>query len=162
MNSKNRVNFNSSSGEPSVLSFADFGKQVFAPLSEGFILAGYERMRHAKFAMMAGSSSVYQDVFESCREPLSEWRKSQTNMFPDLEIKNIQVNTQRGSGKIIENIDQAVQCFAQVSDAFLFCGYCGGDRKIEVYAEDPLMADAVSLLQIIAVGTWLKNKEADQ
>ena len=113
--------------------------------------------RHAKFAMMAGSATVYQDAFEPCREPLSEWRKSQADKFPDLEIKNIQVNTQSGKGKVVENLDQAIQCFAQVSDAFLFCGYCEGDRKIEIYAEDPLMADAVSLLQIIAMGSWLKK-----
>ena len=93
MNFNNRVNFNSPSEKPSVVSFADFGKQVFAPFSEGFVLAGYERERHAKFAMMAGSAPVYQDAFEPCREPLSDWRKSQADKFPDLEIKNIQVNT---------------------------------------------------------------------
>jgi hypothetical protein len=161
MNFNNRVNFNSPSGKPSVVSFADFGKQVFAPFSEGFVLAGYERERHAKFAMMAGSAPVYQDAFEPCREPLSDWRKSQADKFPDLEIKNIQVNTKSSSGKVVENLNEAIQCFAQVSDAFLFCGYCEGDRKIEIYAEDPLMADAVSLLQIIAMGTWLKKTGAE-
>ena len=161
MNLNNRVNFNSPSEKPSVVSFADFGKQVFAPFSEGFVLAGYERERHAKFAMMAGSAPVYQDAFEPCREPLSDWRKSQADKFPDLEIKNIQVNTQSSNGKVVENLDQAIQCFAQVSDAFLFYGYCEGDRKIEIYAEDPLMDDAVSLLQIIAMGTWLKKTGAE-
>ena len=160
MNFNNRTDFDSPSEKDSTISFVEFGKNVFAPFSDGFVLAGYERHGHAKFAIMAGSAKVYEDAFESCREPLSEWRKAQSEIFPDLKNNDVRVSTQNGEGKKMESIDDAVKCFAQVSDSFLFMGYCAGEREIRVYAEDPLMADAVSFLRMIAMGTWLRNKEA--
>ena len=159
MNFNNRTNFNYPSDKHATVSFVDFGKNVFAPFSDGFVLAGYERHGHAKFAIMAGSAKVYEDAFESCREPLSDWRKAQAEIFPVQKNNDVRVSTQKGEGKKMEGLDDAVKCFAQVSDSFLFMGYCLGEREIRVYAEDPLMADAVSFLRMYAMGAWLKNNE---
>ena len=53
----------------------------------------------------------------------------------------------------IKNLDQAVNFFGAASDAFFF-GYANGHREIKLYAEDPLMADAIGYLNALVMSCW--------
>ena len=160
----NRMNFGSTDKEEGGVNLHDFARKVFAHLSEGFVVAGYTRQEHMKFLAKVSVGTVYDDAFESPREPLLGWAQAGSELFPNLKGKSLQLKLEESSGfPEIQDLDHAVKVFSAVSDAFIFFGYENGQRAIKLYAEDPLMADAIANLQLLVMSTWCpRQMEAGQ
>jgi len=149
------MNSGSLSDEQDKLSVVDFARVLFAPFSEGFVVAGYEKGSHQKFLMMKGSGTVYDDAFEPCRNPFFEWLGFGEEKDPGqgTEEVNIPVYSVHQS-EVIEDLDQAMRRFSEASHAFLIFGYCGEHKVFKSFATDPLQADAVTYLQSMAFELW--------
>ena len=110
---------------------------------------------HLKFLLMHGTSSVYQDAFEQCRGPFSNWINSESEQFPDHEFKQVRIPVKSGKEtEGVNDLDNAVKRFSLASDAFLLFGYSKEHRVIKTFAGDPLKADAVMYLQLMAMDLW--------
>lgn len=143
------------------LTIVEFAKMLFGPFCEGFVIAGYGRVTHLKFLLMHGTSSVYQDAFEQCRGPFSNWINSESEQFPDHEFKQVRIPVKSGKEtEGVNDLDNAVKRFSLASDAFLLFGYSKEHRVIKTFAGDPLKADAVMYLQLMAMDLWGGRKEA--
>ena len=143
------------------LTIVEFAKMLFGPFCEGFVVAGYGRVTHLKFLLMHGTSSVYQDAFEQCRGPFSNWINSESEQFPDHEFKQVRIPVKSGKEtEGVNDLDNAVKRFSLASDAFLLFGYSKEHRVIKTFAGDPLKADAVMYLQLMAMDLWGGRKEA--
>lgn len=141
------------------LSIVDFAKILFEPFSEGFVVAGYGKVNHMKFLMMTGSSSVYRDAFENCRDPFINWMKLEEDCFPDQEFKQVKIPVQSGKEtEGVTDLDKAMERFSIASDAFLMFGYCGNEKVVKSYASDPLKSDAVMYLQVMAMDLWARKR----
>ena len=133
----------------------DFATNVFAPLSAGFVLAGYSRGEHSKFLIKVSKGQVFDDAFEGSREPLFAWKRAGHDLFPEIASKETKVKYENCSPyPKVTDIDQGIKVFSSVSDAFIFFGYANGHREIKVYADDPLKADAIGFLNAIVTGCW--------
>ena len=159
-NSENRTR---KSCENLDLSVIEFAKMLFSPLSEGYIVAGYGMCTHSKFLLMSGRGSVYKDAFEPCRETFCEWMNSENEQFPDQEFEQAKIPVVQGKeADGVTDLDQAVERFSLASDAFLMFGYFGNHKVFKSYASDPLKADAVMYLQMVAMKLWGMEKRAQQ
>ena len=155
MKFNNRVNFGSAGKKEAGLDLHDFAGKIFTPFSDGFVVAGYSRLAHTKFVCKISEGQVYDDAFEPPREPLFSWLQAGDELFPDLKGKGNLVPVKANeSFPEIKNLDQAVNFFGAASDAFLFFGYANGHREIKLYAEDPLMADAIGYLNALVMSCW--------
>ena len=65
----------------------DFAKNLFERFSEGYVVTGYEKSSHQKFLMMNGSGSVYEDAFQSCKDPFFEWLVLGKEKFSNEDIQ---------------------------------------------------------------------------
>ncbi len=157
------MSFGSAGKASSGLSLHDFARNVFAPLSDGFVVAGYSRGEHLKFVCKISDGQVFDDAFEPPREPLFNWLQVGEELFPDNKGKGVKVQSKSGV-KLpqIADLDQAAQVFSSVSDAFIFFGYANGHREIKLYAEDPLMADAIGYLKVLVMSCWGVKQEVDE
>lgn len=163
MKFSNRLKLNSSGKETNPLNIVSFATQCFAPFSEGFVIAGYSREKHSKFVTMSATAKVYLDAFEPCKENFSIWSEGHSDLFPDVFKSTVMVDEGlKHSLKEVGNFDQAVYHFAKAADAFLFMGYCEGERATKLYAEDPLSADAISFLQAMVLNKWGVGEEVSQ
>ena len=164
MNFKNRINLTPSGPESQKMTIPMYAGRVFSPVTEGFVVAGYTRQEHMKFLAKVSVGTVYDDAFESPREPLLGWAQAGSELFPNLKGKSLQLELKELSGfPEIQDLDHAVKVFSAVSDAFIFFGYENGQRAIKLYAEDPLMADAIAHLQLLVMSTWCpRQMEAGQ
>ena len=158
-----RINSNSQSLQKNDLLIVDFAKLLFGPLSEGYVVAGYGMHTHTKFLLMSGRGSVYEDAFEPCRETFCEWMSSENEQFPDQGFEQAKIAVEQGKeADGVTDLDQAVERFSLASDAFLMFGYCGNHKVFKSYASDPLKADAVMYLQMVAMKLWGKEKKTQQ
>ena len=158
-----RINKKTRSSQKNDLLIVDFAKMLFGPFSEGYVVAGYGMHTHMKFLMMSGRGSVYEDAFEPCRETFCEWIGSENEQFPDQEFEQAKIPVEQGKeADGVTDLDQAVERFSLASDAFLMFGYCGNHKVFKSYASDPLKADAVMYLQMVAMKLWGKEKKAQQ
>ena len=159
----NRLNTAKTHKSEGSFHICEFAGMCFAPFSEGFVLAGYSREKHSKFVTMSATAKVYLDAFEPCKENFSIWSEGHSDLFPDVFKSTVMVDEGlKHSLKEVGNFDQAVYHFAKAADAFLFMGYCEGERTTKLYAEDPLSADAISFLQAMVLNKWGVGEEVSQ
>jgi len=146
-------------GEPCDLSIIEFGKILFEEFSEGFVLAGYGKETHFKFLLMSGIGKVYQDAFEICRKPFTNWIKAEEKKFCKAKLEQKIIPIASGKEKDgVHSLDNAVERFSLASDAFLIFGYAGDHKFFKTFASDPLKADAVMYLQLMAMDLWAAKK----
>ena len=159
MKFSNRLKLNSSEKETNPLNIVSFATQCFAPFSEGFVIAGYSREKHSKFVTTSATAKVYLDAFEPCMENFMTWSRQHSDLFPDIFKDDVVVPVSLAEQlKQLKCFEAAVHHFAKASDAYFFMGYCNGERILKLYAEDPLMADAIFFLHAIAPRPWSNDE----